>query len=31
MFSIGLIASGQDASTRADVKAIMEQLGFEPI
>jgi hypothetical protein len=31
MFSVRPIASGQDASTRGDVKAIMEQLGFGPI
>jgi hypothetical protein len=28
MFSCGLIAASQDASTRADVRAIMEQLDF---
>ena len=31
MFRSGLIASGQDASTRADVRVIMEQLDFGPI
>jgi hypothetical protein len=31
MFSCGLIAISQDASTRADVRAIMEQRDFGPI
>jgi hypothetical protein len=31
MFSCGLITIGQDASTRVDVRVIMEQLDFGPI